>query len=278
VRLTREHSHLIRVAMQTFARQSTTVLTTSLRALCLMHDAQIEELSYDEYLSMLPDGSVSGVLSMEPLAGKALLNIDLTTLLTMVDHLLGGPGSAEQPDRSLTDIEQALVRQILSRMLRELAYAMEPIAKTTPTLVALEGNTQFVQAANPTDPVVMTTMQLQVGQNKSTARICLPYAMLAAPLAAQSRREDHTERNRARAEAAKATSRRLSDVAVDVTIRFDPLRMSSSQIGNLTVGDVLSLGHPTAAPLSVTSASTTFARAVPGSSGRRLAVLIVSAP
>jgi len=41
------------------------------------------------------------------------------------------------------------------------------------------------------------------------------------------------------------------------------------------VGDVVSLGHRTSRPLSVTSASTTFARAIPGASGRTLAALIV---
>ena len=53
VRLAREHAHLLRVAMQTFGRQSTTVLTTSLRAVCQIGAPQIEELSYDEFLSSM---------------------------------------------------------------------------------------------------------------------------------------------------------------------------------------------------------------------------------
>ena len=57
----------------------------------------------------------------------------------------------------------------------------------------------------------------------------------------------------------------------------DALRLPSADIGRLTVGDVLTLGHKTSKPLSVTSANTTFALAVPGSSGKRLAALIVAA-
>jgi flagellar motor switch protein FliM len=278
VRLAREHAHLLRVAMATFGRQATTVLTTSLRAVCLLNPAVLEELSYDEFLSGVCETSVSAILSLDPLPGKALLNMDASTVLTMIDHQLGGPGSLTQPDRPLTDIEQALVRSLLNRMLRELAYAFEPIAHITPTLLALESNAQFVQAAAATDPVVVSRMELQVGQRSSEATLCLPYAMLAPALDQLVRASQDGERTRLRHEAAQRTTRRLTDVAVDVSVRFSPVRLRSSQIAALEVGDVLTLGHRTTTPLTVTSAATTFAHAVPGSSGRRLAVLIVDSP
>jgi flagellar motor switch protein FliM len=278
VRLAREHAHLLRVAMTTFSRQSTTVLTTSLRVVCSLTNPVIEELSYDEFLTGIPDQSLCAVLTLEPWNGRALLTFDTTTLLTAVDHQLGGQGGGAQPDRPLTDIEQAIVRQLLGRMLRELAYAFNPIAKVDPQLLSLETNAGFVQAAAPTDPVVVARMELTVGARTSAASLCLPYAMLAPALNQMNQANDGGERARARVDAAQRTQARLSDVEVDVAVRFDPMRMASATIGRLTVGDVITLGHRTTSPLSVTSASTTFARAVPGSSGRKLAVLIVPTP
>jgi flagellar motor switch protein FliM len=276
VRLAREDSHLLRVAMQTFGRQATTVLTTGLRALSLMSLTRVDEMSYDEFLTGLPEASVTAVLSMEPLQGKALLSIDLATLLVMIDHLLGGKGSENQPERALTDIERMLVRHLFGRVLRELAYAFEPIAATTPQLLTLESNAQFVQAAAATDPVVVARLQLTVGERSSSADLCLPYAMLAPALEAVTQRTDRSEKIRQRAAAAAQTSRRLNDVEVDVAVRFDALQLSSSQIGQLAVGAVLNLSHRTSKPLSITSATTTFALAVPGTSGKQLAALIVT--
>jgi flagellar motor switch protein FliM len=276
VRLAREDAHLLKVAMQTFGRQATTVLTTGLRALSVLSLVQVDEMSYDEYLGSLPEASVSAVLSMEPLQGKALLSIDLNTLLVMIDHLLGGNGVETQPDRALTDIEQMLVRHIFGRVLRELAYAFEPIAVTKPNLLALESNPQFVQAAAPTDPVVVARMQLAVGERTSNADLCLPYAMLAPALEAVTQSADRGEKLRQRSAASARTTQRLNDVEVDVSVRFDPLRLPSSQIGRLEVGDVITLGHRTSKPLSITSATSTFALAVPGASGRQLAALIVA--
>lgn len=276
VRLAREHAHLLRIAMQTFCRQATTVLTTSLRVVSTLGSPVIEELSYDEFLGGLPDQSLCAVLSLEPWGGKALLTFDTATLLTVVDHQLGGPGSERQPDRPLTDIEQTLVRQVLLRVLRELGYALEPIGQVTPQLLTLENNAGFVQAAAPTDPVVVARMEITVGTHTNTASLCLPYAMLAPVLETLGRSDDGGERARMRMEAAQRTQARLVDVEVDVAVRFATLRMTSAQIGSLDVGDVVRLEHRTTAPLAVTSAATTFAHAVPGSSGARLAVLIVS--
>jgi flagellar motor switch protein FliM len=275
VRLTREDSHLLKVAMQTFGRQATTQLTTGLRALSVLSLVQVDEMSYDEYLSGLPEGSVSAVLSMEPLQGKALLSIEQTTLMVMIDHLLGGTGPENQPERALSDIEQMLVRHLFGRVLREMAYAFEPIAVTKPVLLTLESNPQFVQAAAPTDPVVVARMQLAVGERTSTADLCLPYAMLAPALEAVTQSADRGEKIRQRSVASAKTTQRLNDVEVDVAVRFDPLRLPSSQIGRLVVGDVLTLGHRTSKPLSITSANSTFAHAVPGASGKQLAALIV---
>ena len=275
VRLAREHAHVLRVAMQTFSRQASTLLTTSLRVVCQVASSQLDELSYDEYLTGVGEHSVCAVLTMEPWQGRALLTFDTATLLTIVDHQLGGPGGDDQPDRPLTDIEQALIRQVLQRMLRELAYALEPLSKIHPQLQTLESNAGFVQAAAPTDPVVVARLDLTIGNHTAEATLCLPFAMLSPALLAMTESTDAAEKERARKAAAQRTQKRLVEVEVPVAVRFDPVRLPSSLIGRLAVGDVVSLNHRTSRPLAVTSASTTFAHAVPGASGKTLAVLIV---
>ncbi|WP_158221171.1 flagellar motor switch protein FliM [Kineosporia sp. R_H_3] len=277
VRLAREHSHMLRVAMQTWSRQATTLLTTSLRVVCQLSNAQIEELSYDEFLTGMPDQSVCAVVTLDPLPGKALISLDLPAVLTMIDHQLGGPGGPDQPDRPLTDIEQSITKTLLTRLLRELTYAFETIAHVEPHLIAIESDARFVQAALPTDPVVVARLDLVIGQLESSVEFCLPFAMLAPSLEAMTRSQESGDKTRVRLEAAERTQQRLSDVQVDVRVRFEPVRLPSEQVGRIAVGDVIALHHPATRPLSVTSAATEFARAVPGASGRKLAVLITDA-
>ncbi len=147
-------------------------------------------------------------MSLEPLQGKALMSLDLSTLMVMIDHLLGGSGVDEQPERQLTDIEQTLVRHLLGRVLRELAYALEPIAVTRPQLLTLESNAQFVQAAAATDPVIVARMQLAVGERISTMDLCMPYAMLQPALEQATRSQDRGEKQKVRSAAAAKTTQR----------------------------------------------------------------------
>jgi flagellar motor switch protein FliM len=144
-------------------------------------------------------------------------------------------------------------------------------------LLTLENDPRFVQAAAPADPVVVAYFTLVIGETSSDVALCLPYPMLEPVFDEHSRSTDQVERDLNRATAAAITQRRLTDVEVDVAVRFDPVAMRSADIGQWQVGDVVTLGHRTTAPLSVTSATTVFAKAVPGSSGRSMAVLVVPA-
>src|SRR4051795_12271150 len=126
VRLARDQAHLLRIAMDSFGRQSSTVLTTSLRVVCTLGSPLIEELSYDEYLSTLPESTVCAVVGLEPWSGRSLLSFEVPALLRVVDHLLGGSGPGQRPAPPRTDIEQSLLRHLPPRMLRELPYALEP--------------------------------------------------------------------------------------------------------------------------------------------------------
>ena len=152
---------------------------------------------------------------------------------------------------------------------------MTPFGTVSPQVQGLESNPGFVQAAAPTDPVVVARMELTIGERASPFSLCIPYASLEPVLERLSRAKDDQARAVARRQAAERTQQRLSDVEVDVSVRFRPLRLASSGIASLAVGDVVPLGHRTTTPLAVTSAATTFARAVPGTSGSKLAVLIV---
>jgi flagellar motor switch protein FliM len=54
--------------------------------------------------------------------------------------------------------------------------------------------------------------------------------------------------------------------------------MTPRDLVTLRPGDIVPLEHPVTAPLTVSSAGVTFAHAVAGSSGNRLACLVVPPP
>jgi flagellar motor switch protein FliM len=278
-KLSREQVRTLQMAYETFGRQWSTLLTSTLRVVCQANLLSIEQITYDEYVSGLGNPTCMGMLSIDPLPGVGILEVSMSSAMSWIDHLLGGPGSKVQPQRPLTDIEMMLLRGLLERTLHELRYACEPIAKFQPRLNALEYNPQFAQAAPASAMVIVASFDLRVGEDECVATLCLPYTSLSPHLEAASGRSASSERERiARDNAARAMREGLQSVPVDVAVRFTPVQLTPTDILGLSVGDVLPLGHPTARPLSVTAADVVFAHAVPGAQGKRLACLVVTPP
>ncbi|GIG74222.1 flagellar motor switch protein FliM [Planosporangium flavigriseum] len=275
-KLSREHIRTLQIAYETFARQFTTVLTTSLRAVSQVTLLSIEQFTYDEYIASLESPTVVAKVSMEPLPGTAIVEFSLDIAMTSIDHMLGGSGGP-QPQRPLTDIETPLLQGLFGRVLGELRYALEGIASVRPELIGIEYNPQFVQAGGASDPVIVASFEMKVGASEGVATVCMPLGMIFPKL--QGDRTD-VQLSAAQRAAREAAHRNLvagmESVPLDVSVRFQPVRMRPEELINLRLGDVVTLNHPSTQPLAVTTAGMTFAHAVPGSHGTRLACLIVA--
>src|SRR5215203_1589240 len=154
-KLSREHVRVLQIAQEAFARQATTVLTTLLRTGARMELLTIEQQSYDDYVATLPNPYFLTTFTLEPLAGRGLLAYPLDIAMATVDHMLGGSGAADQPDRPMTAMETTITGQLLARLLEEFAAAFAHIAEIQPVRDGLEYNPALAQAAAGSDTVMV---------------------------------------------------------------------------------------------------------------------------
>jgi flagellar motor switch protein FliM len=277
-KLSREHVRVLQIAQEAFARQATTILTTFLRAGARLELVGIEQFSYDDYLETLPNPVFISTFTLEPLAGKGLLAYPLDMAMATVDHMLGGSGRTEQPNRPMTAMETAITTHLLSRLLDEFATSFAAITEIQPALDGFEYNPQLAQAAAGSDTVMVATFAMAVGSREGEATLVLPFSSFAQALnnAASPQLSETALAKRKRA--AEALTARLNLVPVDVSVRFAPLTVSSADLLSLAVGDVLLLRHPQDAPLEVTTNDVTFAYAIASNHRRRLAAAIIPTP
>jgi flagellar motor switch protein FliM len=277
-KLSREHVRVLQIAQESFARQATTILTTLLRAGARVELIGIEQSSYDDYIVTLANPVFITTFSIEPLAGKGMLAYSLDIAMAMVDHMLGGSGRAEQPDRPMTAMESTITRHLLDRLLDEMAATFAPITEIQPVMLGFEYNPQLAQAASGSDTVMVARFSLAVGAREGEATLVLPFSSFAQSLnnAASPQLSDSAVAKRKLA--AEALAVRLNLVPVDVSVRFAPLTVSSADLLSLAVGDVLLLRHAPDSPLEVTTNDVTFAYAIASNHRRRLAAAIVPTP
>jgi flagellar motor switch protein FliM len=274
-KLSREHVRILQIAQENFARQATTTLTSMLRTGARMELVGIEQFSYDDYIATLPVSYFLATFTLEPLAGKGVLAYPLDTAMAIVDHMLGGSGEGEQPNRPMTGMESTITGALLERLLEELAEAFAHITPLQPAMDSVEYNPQLAQAASGSETVMVATYSMRIGAREPDATLVLPFSSFAAALnnAASPQLSESARHKRKRA--LEALTERLSDVPVDVSVRFNPLEVPSGDLLSLAVGDVLLLRHAHDSPLEVTTNNVTFAHALPSNHRRRLAAEIV---
>jgi len=276
-KLSRDHVRSLQIVHETFARQLTTLLSSSLRVVSEVSVLSIEQLSYDEYVRDTPNPSHLSILSIEPLPGVAIFQLPLSTAMTIVDLMLGGHGVGTGPERPLSEIERGLVRAVVDRALAELAYSFESITKITPEVIQHESNPQFAQIAAPSDMTVVVMFEVKMGREENVASLCFPYAALQPILDTIAQAAVHAQVSRTDSEAARQRiEARLLDVPVELSVQFDAASLTSGQILDLQVGDVLTLDHPVDVPLTAIVDGIQTFKVRPARAGKRLACQVVA--
>lgn len=272
----RDHVRALSMVHETFARQAGTVLSTSLRAVSQVTVASVDQVPYDDYIAASPNPSLLAVVSLEPLPGEGILQMPLPLAMSVLDRQLGGSGTGRYPSRALTDIEEGLITEVLERCLAELASAFDSLVRLDLRIVQLESNPQFAQIAAPSDMVVTAVFDTRIGGEEGQLSLCIPFASLQPRLEAIT---GHTLGGDRRfgdlSGAAAAMERAVQDVPVDVSVRFDPVMLTSSELAGLQVGDVVPLGHAADQPLTLLAGGLPYLAAVAGRKRKRLACRVV---
>lgn len=277
--ISREHLRVLEMAFETFARQWGTQLTTRLRTLVQVAFEGVRQQTYDEYVRPLGTPSAMVLFTADGTrAATGVAHFAVGTTMTWIDLMLGGGSSSmAQPERELTEIEQSLVSELMERSLADLSYAFSSVVSLAPAITAIQYNPQFVQAAAASDPVIVATFTVRLPGREDTASLMLPAGLLLSHLSDPGEADQRSLDELAeRAATREVMERSLTTVPLDVSVRFASRNVSPFEIGDLKVGDVVRLPHPASRPLEVVAADTVFARAVAGTSGSRLACLVVS--
>jgi flagellar motor switch protein FliM len=272
-KLSREHARALEVAYDTFARQWSTLLSSTLRVLVSVEPVRVEQRTYDEYVSGLPSPTTMAMFSPEPFPGVGILQWPLDLSMVCIDHMLGGPGGP-QPDRTLTEIESELIRDMFARVLSELRYALTGLVSITPRLTGLESNPQFVQAAAASDLLAVAGFTVRIGNAEGQASLALPMPAVTPKLTDPS--NDQVAESAARAQTRRAMTKSVQEVAIEVAARLTPTRMTSGAIMGLSVGDVVRFPHPVSRPLDLIAGESVCGSATLGQQGARVACLVVS--
>ena len=174
-KFSKDQIRTVSIMHETFARQTTTALSSQLRSLAHVHVASVDQLTYEEFIRSIPNPTTIAVINMDPLKGSAILEIDPAVTFSIIDRLFGGQGEGAKFTRELTDIEASVIEGIIVRILGNLREAWATVIDLRPRLGQIETNPQFAQIVPPSEMVVLVTLETKVGEVEGMMNFCIPY-------------------------------------------------------------------------------------------------------
>ncbi len=243
-KFSKEQLRTLQMLHETFGRLSATSLSAMLRTPVAIELISLEQVPYEEYLRSI-NSSVFTILSLPPLNGQAVMEIEFPLVFTMIDKLLGGPGKAINRGM-LTDIEYPLVRGIMDRMFTGLKSAWEGVVIVNPGVEGLETSAQFVQIAPPNDIVVSILFEMTIGDVQGAMSLCIPYMVLkpiTTKLSAQ--KWFATTSRRGQAAVRKQIAQHLQEAPVSCKFELGRCPLTIRDFLRLRPGDVVRLDQKT---------------------------------
>ncbi len=232
------------MVMESFARSWSTLLAGKLRSLVYLEIVSIDQLPYEEFIRSTFTPSVIAIFSMSPLKGSAIMDISPPVAFSLIERLVGGTGGVQTKVRELTEIEEALIENVVTDALRILKNAMGEIVQSNPRLEDIEYNPQYLQIVPPSEIILFVSFEMRIEDNRGMVGLCLPYILLETILPDLS-----TERffRRAQEEEEEALSRNeaimhnLGMTNLELKVNVGSVDLTVEEVLNLDAGDIITL-------------------------------------
>jgi flagellar motor switch protein FliM len=118
------------------------------------------------------------IMHVRPLRGSGLLICDPTLVFAVIDNLFGGSGhqQARVEGREFSATEQRIILRLVEVIAAEYAKAWSAIYPIELEYARSEMHTQFANIATPSEIVVTTTFEVELGDAGGAMHICIPYS------------------------------------------------------------------------------------------------------
>ena len=193
-----------------------------------------------------------------------------------IDRVLGGEGNASTKARTLTEIEDAMMKKFMESAVANLKDAWANVVEIHPHVETMESNPQFAQIVSPSDMVIIVTIQVSICGVEGMMNICVPYLVLEPIMSkltttfwvASSQAKDDTP------EHVEILQRKIERTKVPFIVELGNVYISIQEFMTLRFGDVLQLDTNVQDQLKCRVGARAKYLCRPGTSGKKVAVQI----
>ncbi len=241
-KFSKEHVRVFDMIHENFARSVSTYLSGRVRTFVSINLASIDQITYEEFIRSLPAPAFIVVFSAPEFVGSAILEMNLELFYTILDLILGGPGTTNVK-RPPTEIEISIMRKEVMNILANLAQAWGDVYAFSPTIESIENNPQFVQIAPPSEMILLISLFLTIGKTEGFMNVCWPSSLMEPLMDRLSSRNwfKVAKKEEASEKLQKDLVENLGQMNVAINAVLGEAILTVREILELEVGDVIRL-------------------------------------
>jgi flagellar motor switch protein FliM len=247
-KFSKEQIRMLNFIYENFSGRLSTYLSGTLRVVCDVEVVSVEEQTFAEYNNSLPVPAFLAIFNMPPLAGSSILELSSAVSFEIISRLFGGKGQfAQEHAKPYTDIEIAILTRVMRQMLSVMNESWERVVTVRTSLDRIETSSQFAQIVAGSEPTIIITINVKIGDVSDLMNICIPHIAIqpiAKLLAKKALYDDRISDTEAAEFDFHSASRRIQDTAVTLHTVFDTTTATIRDILHLKTGDVIRINHP----------------------------------
>jgi flagellar motor switch protein FliM len=231
----------IRLRYEDFIRTLAANLSIYLRVEFGLRMSKLQTITYQKLAESLPNPTHLTLFKAEPLKGICLLDLPPHLGLTIVDRLLGGPGHSVNSTRDLSDLESALLDEVIVLILNDWCNQWQKLQELRPVMLGHETTPRFLHTSAHDTVMLVLAMEVTLGDCIEQVQMAFPYFTiepLVRQLAALTAPEKEAS---AKASGTPRWSSDFNDVPVSVNAEWQGLELTLRALATLKPGDVLML-------------------------------------
>jgi len=237
--------------------------------------SKLQTIAYSKFTENINNPAHLVLFKIEPLRGICVLDINPRLGLTIVDRLMGGSGASPATGQELSDIEAALLEQVVHMFLGEWCNHWLKFQELKPVILGHENSGQFLQTAHSDTLMLVISMEARIADCLEQIQLAFPYATVE-PLVRRltEKLEIELPGLHPATNLQPRWNSELERARIPITAEWPALEMTARDLTNLKVGDVLPLEPEIMNNVCVRLASTPKFAGRLGTQGQKWAVEI----
>lgn len=244
-RIVRGRMPTLEIINERFARMFRLGLFNFMRRSAEISVSPVKILKYSEFVRNLVVPTNLNLVRFKPLRGTALFIFDPNLVFLIVDNLFGGDGRFHMrvEGRDFTPTEQKVIQRLLDVALGEYKKSWDPVYPIEFEYVRSEMNPQFANVATPSEVVVVTSFNIELGDGGGDFHVCTPYAMIE-PIRDLLSSSMQGEQMEADDRWLRMMAQQIQSAEVDLVVDLGSASMTLREVMEMKVGDIIPLHIP----------------------------------